>query len=162
MALFERVSWKISRRRNRVLRSLLHAMPFQNIGETVLAALLLYQFRGMERRMGSQKYGAFIAYCSLLGYVTQHLMLKYGHTESATGLYPCIFANLVGFYLDVPPNSSFSAIGVPLSDKSFIYVLSMQLMFAISGKSFVAAMSGILAGVLYFAILPLVRVNESM
>jgi hypothetical protein len=150
MALFAKISWKVSRKRSRVLRSLLHAIPFQNTGETILAALLVYQFRGIERRMGSRKYGAFMIYASIIGYILQHGVLKYMQRESATGLYPFIFANIVGYYIDVPPQSSFSAMGISLSEKSFIYLLAVQLMFALSGRSFIAAMSGILAGTLYY------------
>lgn len=151
IALFSKISWKASRKRNRVLRSMFHAMPFQHVGESILAALLLYQFRGMERQMGSRKYGAFLIYCSIIGYGIQSLALKWIHRESATGLYPIIFANMVGYYLDIPPQSSFSALGISLSDKSFIYLLAMQMMMSVSGKSFVSAMSGILAGMLYFS-----------
>lgn len=151
IALFAKISWKIGRRRSTVLRGMLHVMPFQNMGETILAALLMYQFRGLERRMGSRTYGAFMLYSSIVGYALQHGILKYMHWQSATGLYPFIFANIVGYYLDIPTQSPFSGMGIPLSEKSFIYLLAIQLMFAISGKSFVAAMSGILAGVLYFS-----------
>jgi len=151
MAFFAKISWNVSRKRSKVLRSMLQAMPFQNTGETILAALLVYQFRGIERRMGSRKYGAFMIYSSIVGYLIQHGILKYMQRESATGLYPFIFANIVGYYLDVPPQNSFTAMGIPLSEKAFIYLLAIQLMFSMSGRSFVAAISGILAGMLYFS-----------
>jgi hypothetical protein len=117
----------------------------------MFAASLLYQFRVNERHMGTGKYCAFFIYSSLIGYTIQHLYVKYLSVESAPGLYPWIFANMMWYYIDIPSQSSFSVGRVTLSDKAFIYMAAIKLASSLAKKSAVASMSGIVAGCVYLS-----------
>jgi len=65
------------------------------------------------------------------------------------GPYGLIFSSLVLFYKEIPPFYRFKLAGVPLTDKVFTYLLLTQLCFTNSPSSTLAALCGLLAGLLY-------------
>lgn len=150
VSLLVNLSAKPSRRRNiGLLRGITHVFGFHYIGEWLIAASLLYQFRVNERHMGPGKYGIFAMVCSCVGFGVQQLLFKFGGISSATGIYPILFGNIVEYYLEIPSQSSFQVSGLTMSDKTLLYAAALKLAWSVSQKSLWAAVSGILGGVLY-------------
>ena len=145
-------SWRSPRKRqNRLWHSIEHVFAFRYLGDMMFAVSLLYQFRVNERHMGTGKYCAFLIFSSLIGYTIQHVYVKYFAVESAPGLYPWVFANMLWYYVDIPSQSSFSIGCVTLSDKSYIYMAAIKIASSLAKSSAVASMSGIVAGCAYLS-----------
>lgn len=126
-----------------------HAFVFRNPGELMVGTLLAYFFRIFERQMGSGKFGAYTVVTCSIAYTIQAALASILSRPSASGLYPLIFANLVTFFLEVPPLQKFNFFGIALSDKIFVYLAGLQLLFSSSQRSLAAGLSGVLAGTLY-------------
>eukprot|EP00238_Polyblepharides_amylifera_P014463 CAMPEP_0196591108 /NCGR_PEP_ID=MMETSP1081-20130531/68544_1 /TAXON_ID=36882 /ORGANISM="Pyramimonas amylifera, Strain CCMP720" /LENGTH=216 /DNA_ID=CAMNT_0041914375 /DNA_START=425 /DNA_END=1075 /DNA_ORIENTATION=- len=72
------------------------------------------------------------------------------HTEGlGSGPYGLIFSLVVQFVLDVPASARFKLLGVPLTDKIFIYLAAAQFLFSSPGAAILPAVSGLLAGILF-------------
>lgn len=99
--------------------------------------------------MGSSKYGAYVLFITAVGNALQRLSLLALQKASATGPYPLLFANLVGFALEVPPLQTFSVLGIDMSDKMFVYILGIQLLLAAGSRSITAGLCGLVVGLLY-------------
>lgn len=138
-----------------------HMFTYATTGEYILAALILHQLRVIEIACGPAKYGGLVLCCASLGYGLEAIMSRVFFTSSASGLHPVVFASLVGYYLDVPRQSSFSLFGAwELSDKSFLYGMAGHMALVHGWKSLVGAASGAISGFLYFVFLqPLQRVS---
>jgi hypothetical protein len=124
---------------------------FTSPGELLFGLILLYYFRVFERQMGSAKFGAF-AFLSLTIYTlleVAYLTLFQPDSPFVSGPYGLIFAAFVLFYSFIPASSRFRFLGANLSDKFFVYILGLQLLFSHAPTSFVAGISGILSGLAY-------------
>ncbi|RZC82783.1 hypothetical protein C5167_045570 [Papaver somniferum] len=66
-----------------------------------------------------------------------------------SGPYGLIFSSFVPFYFDIPVSTRFRIFGVSISDKSFIYLACLQLLFSSWKRSILPGICGILAGSLY-------------
>lgn len=126
-----------------------HAFVFRNPGELMVGTLLAYYFRLFERQMGTGNFGAYTFVTCGIAYAIQAALASFLNRPSAGGLYPLIFSNLVTFLLEVPPLHKFSFFGVTMSDKVFVYLAALQLLFSASQQSLAAGLSGMLAGMLY-------------
>lgn len=141
---------RASRRRVPIfLTAFSQAFVFRQPGELLLGTMLAYYFRLLERQMGTGKYAAYVLAASGISFTLQAVVSSLWHRPSASGLYPILFSNLVAFFLEVPPLQKFSFLGINMSDKAFIYLVALQLLFAGSQRSVVAALSGLLAGLVY-------------
>ena len=144
------ISWKGSKKRDyAAVRILTNGIAFKFPGELFFASILLYHFRLLERQMGSRRFGIFVAFVSILGYLQQAVLYEFGGFESATGLYPVLYASFLLYFLHIPPLSAFKMFGMNLTDKSFIYLTGAKLLSSISTKSFVAGLCGLLPGLVY-------------
>jgi hypothetical protein len=116
---------------------------------------LLYQFRLFERHWGSRKFGTFLllsygmsailACCTL--FLAQGMQRRLDSLP--LGPYGLVFSLLVQWFFDIPVSHSVSLIGIPISDKSFCYLLAVQLAMTFQPASFVAAGIGTFVGLCY-------------
>ncbi|KAF3558955.1 hypothetical protein F2Q69_00010473, partial [Brassica cretica] len=62
-----------------------------------------------------------------------------------SGPYALVFAYFVPFYLDIPVSKRFNVFGAHLSDKSFIYLVGVQLLLSSWKRSMLPGICGIIA-----------------
>ena len=84
------------RRLPRLLAAFSHAFVFRHPGELLFGSALIYYFRLFERQLGTAKFGAFALVSCGLGYALEAALSAATGRASAGGLYPLIFACLVG------------------------------------------------------------------
>ncbi|KAI1815735.1 hypothetical protein GGS20DRAFT_541737 [Poronia punctata] len=128
-------------------RALVYQLCYTNSSEVLFAAMALYNMRSVERLWGSRKYATFILVTflltSLLGPAILALLLRpltFGlFNYLPAGPTPVIFAVLAQFHAMIPhtykyriatsisqsPNDQFE--GLTFSDKSYRYLLALQL-----------------------------------
>ncbi|KAL6614311.1 hypothetical protein ACP70R_036581 [Stipagrostis hirtigluma subsp. patula] len=136
-----------------VWRLITSLFAFSSTPELIFGAVLLYYFRVFERQIGSNKYAVFIVFSTAVSVLLQILALGYLKDPSlnplTSGPYGLIFASYVPFFFDIPISMRFRIFGVSLSDKSFVYLAGLQLLFSAGIHSVIPGLSGILAGLLY-------------
>ncbi|CAO2177844.1 unnamed protein product [Urochloa humidicola] len=136
-----------------IWRLITSLFAFSSTPELIFGAALLYYFRVFERQIGSNKYTIFIVFSTLVSVLLQILALGYLKDPSInplmSGPYGLIFASYVPFFFDIPISMKFRISGLSLSDKSFVYLAGLQLLFSSGRRSIVPGVSGILAGLLY-------------
>jgi hypothetical protein len=136
-------------------RILTYQTCFSTAGELVVGLALLYQFRLFERHWGSRKFGTFLllsyGISAILGCAA--LFLSQGMQRRLDflplGPYGLIFSLLVQWFFDIPVSHSVSLMGIPVSDKSFCYLLAAQLAMSFQPASYVAAGIGTFFGLCY-------------
>ncbi|XP_072954381.1 rhomboid-like protein 20 [Typha angustifolia] len=137
----------------RIWRFVSSVFAFSSTPELIFGLSLLYYFRVFERQIGSNKYLVFIVFSVIVSLLFEILTLGYLKDPSlgrlASGSYGLIFASFVPFFFDIPVSSRFRIFGVHSSDKSFIYLAGLQLLFSSWKQSLIPGMCGILAGFLY-------------
>ncbi|KAJ6832582.1 rhomboid-like protein 20 [Iris pallida] len=126
---------------------------FLSTPELVFGLYLLYYFRVFERQIGSNKHSVFILFSVTVSLLFEVLALAYLRDPTlkalASGPYGLIFASFVPFYFDIPVSSRIRIFGVQFTDKSFIYLAGLQLLFSSWKQSLIPGLCGVLAGVLY-------------
>ncbi|VFQ81063.1 unnamed protein product [Cuscuta campestris] len=126
---------------------------FSSTPELVFGAYLLYYFRVFERQIGSNKYSIFILFSVVVSFLLEVVGLKILKDPSlnvlASGPYGLIFSSFVPFYLDIPVTTRFRVFNLHFSDKVFIYLAGLQLLFSSWKRSILPGVCGILAGCLY-------------
>ncbi|XP_020254678.1 rhomboid-like protein 20 [Asparagus officinalis] len=125
---------------------------FSSTPELMFGLYLLYYFRVFERQIGSNKHSVFMFFSVILSSLFEILALTYLRDPSnvlVSGPYGLIFASFVPFYFDIPVSSRFRICGVQFSDKSFVYLAGLQLLFSSWTRSFIPGICGVLAGSLY-------------
>lgn len=136
-----------------VWRLITSLFAFSSTPELIFGAALLYYFRVFERQIGSNKYAVFIIFSTMVSVLLQILALGYMKDPSlnplTSGPYGLIFASYVPFFFDIPISMKFRIFGLSFSDKSFVYLAGLQLLFSSGRRSIVPGLSGILAGLLY-------------
>uniref|UniRef100_A0A0E0HPW2 UBA domain-containing protein n=1 Tax=Oryza nivara TaxID=4536 RepID=A0A0E0HPW2_ORYNI len=147
-ALFSNVYGKL-----RIWKLITSLFAFSSTPELIFGAALLYYFRVFERQIGSNKYSVFIVFSTAVSVLLQILSLAYLKGPSlnplTSGPYGLIFASYIPFFFDIPITTKFRIFGLRLSDKSFIYLSGLQLLFSSGWRSIIPGLSGILAGLLY-------------
>ncbi|KAG0500799.1 hypothetical protein HPP92_000871 [Vanilla planifolia] len=137
----------------RFLRVFASIFAFSSLQELMFGLYLLYYFRVFERQIGSNKYSVFVLFSltsSLFFMVIVLALLKDQTTRIlASGPYSLIFASFIPFLFDIPISSQFRIFGIPFSDKTFIYIVGLQLLLSSWKRSLVPAICGLLAGSLY-------------
>ena len=131
---------------------------FASFGEVVCGLMLLYTFRQLERKMGSIKFASYTIVSAVLGLTVQLAFLVVFKRPLTPGPLPIIFSLLLPFFAHVPKLSPryFSILGIDFSDKSFTYILALQLLFNNGISSIASGLAGFLVGVVYSAeVLPL-------
>lgn len=134
-------------------RLILSAFAFSSTPEMMFGLYLLYYFRVFERQIGSNKYSVFILFSVIVASVFEvlALVLLKDPTIStlAPGPYALIFASFIPFYFDIPVSTRFRIFGFPFTDKSFIYLAGLQLLFSSWKRSLLPGICGALGGSLY-------------
>jgi UBA/TS-N domain len=121
----------------------------------LLTWFLLYRFRTFERQMGSAKFAMFATLCGLWAVGWRALMLLGLPFLSglASGPYELLFAMFALYYALIPrlhPNY-FALWRLRFSDKSFTYLLGLQMFWNSGLRSALPALAGLLFGALYLA-----------
>ncbi|KAL3534665.1 hypothetical protein ACH5RR_003126 [Cinchona calisaya] len=126
---------------------------FASTPELIFGIYLLYYFRVFERQIGSNKYSVFILFSAIVSLLLEVLAMKIVKDSSlhtlTSGPYGLIFASFVPFYLDIPVSTRFRVFSLQFSDKTFIYVAGLQLLFSSWKRSLLPGICGIVAGSLY-------------
>ncbi|CAO3657262.1 unnamed protein product [Mucor hiemalis] len=125
---------------------------FGSIGTTVVGTWLIYRMKIVERRYGSSKYAAFvfISFVASTLLQTGALITGSGLIKSiSTGPYAILFSMIYQFQKIVPASYQVSMLGGSLSDKTYVYLAALQLLFSHSGSSIVPCLCGFIVGALY-------------
>ncbi|RYR32841.1 hypothetical protein Ahy_A10g047365 isoform A [Arachis hypogaea] len=119
----------------RLWKLIMSVFAFSSTPEMMFGLYLLYYFRVFERQIGSNKYSVFIVFSvltSLLFEVISLALLRDPAAKLVTpGPYGLIFASYVPFFLDIPVSTRIRVFGIPFSDKSFIYLAGLQVIYVI-------------------------------
>jgi membrane associated rhomboid family serine protease len=130
-------------------RLVTHNFLFATPGELLFGVVLLYFLRQFERQMGSSRFFAF-AMLSASFYTTELFLLDLAigrRVVLSSGPYPFIFASMVRFFFETPKIYEFQLFGnLSLSDKSFPYLLAVQLVFSSIPQSLICLGCGIVGG----------------
>ncbi|KAJ7584360.1 hypothetical protein C8J56DRAFT_950823 [Mycena floridula] len=131
-----------------------HPMIFTDSSALLLAELLMFTIGvQVERQFGSVKYGSFLVITLILTRIFEFLSLlllyPLGLNFFSSGPTPLLFSVLYQWARIVPVVYHFRIFGVPLSNKSFAYLLALQLAFLRLPGSAVLAVIGILCGQAY-------------
>ncbi|XP_062207178.1 rhomboid-like protein 20 isoform X1 [Phragmites australis] len=136
-----------------IWRLIASLFAFSSSPELIFGVALLYYFRVFERQIGSNKYAVFIVFSTTVSVLLQILALGYLKDPSlnplTSGPYGLIFASYVPFFFDIPISMRFRVFRLSISDKSFVYLAGLQLLFSSGRRSVIPGLSGILAGLLY-------------
>ncbi|XP_042487859.1 rhomboid-like protein 20 [Macadamia integrifolia] len=97
----------------------------------------------------SQVFILFSMIVSLLYEGLLLFLLKDPSKVLVSGPYGLIFSSFVPFFFDIPISTRFRIFGIHFSDKSFIYLAGLQLLFSSWKRSILPGLGGILAGFLY-------------
>lgn len=139
--------------RGELWRLLSSLLPSESLAEGLLSWFLLYRFRIFERFMGSAKFTAFVFVALTWAVLSNALLvtLPFMTTGVASGPYCLVFALFVYFQRTLPklhPNY-FSVAGIKFSDKSWVYVLGLQLFFNGGRRSIGPSLAGLLLGLVF-------------
>lgn len=133
-----------------IWRLVTHHFVFSTPGELLFGVTLLYYFRQHERQMGSSRYFALAAFAGALhtaALCAAHFALPATAPRPASGPYSLIFAALVRFAFDTPAIYVFRLAGaLALSDKTFPYLLALQLTLSAPARSLLPVATATIAG----------------
>ncbi len=133
-----------------VWRLATHNFVFSTPGELLFGVVLLYYFRQFERQMGSSRFAAlatFVAAFHTAGLCLFHFLLPSSTPSPASGPYALVFACLVRFAFDTPALYVFQIVGsLSLSDKTFPYILALQLALSAPARSLPPMLTATMAG----------------
>ncbi|KAJ8570517.1 hypothetical protein K7X08_037489 [Anisodus acutangulus] len=135
-----------------IWKLIISAFTFSSTPELVFGLYLLYYFRVFERQIGSNKYSVFLLFSFVVSLLLEALALQLIKDPSLSilsGPYGLIFSSFVPYYLDIPVSTRFRVLSLHFSDKTFIYLAGLQLLFSSWKRSIVPGLCGIIAGCLY-------------
>lgn len=147
--------------------------------ELIYGLPFLYAFREFERRLGSNKFlvshflfsyllliylfrKSFLLMIILLSSIFQLSLLHLfpSLTSMSSGPYALLFGFLPNLIFDIPSPTMCHLFGTPLSYKTFLYLLLLQMTFAAYPASSLTALSALIAGFLVQTrVLPLHRLR---
>jgi hypothetical protein len=130
---------------------------FGSLPQGVIGIFLIYNFRQFERMMGIRKFAAFVFlmfWISLLIQISIMVAANMSdiHLVSASGPYFFVFSMLPLFYHYIPVTKGGTKLFgglITYSEKTWIYLMAIQLFFSEGLPTVLASVSGILAGSLY-------------
>lgn len=141
-----------------IYRILLSHIIFSSMSQTILGLVLLYTCRHFERQLGIRKFGAFV----FMGFVSSVLLqlalsataMSFGPSKEfvpSSGPYFLIFSLLPMFRAYIPKfhASSYTLFGVGFSEKTWTYLLALQLLCCQGLSSISAGLIGLLIGYMY-------------
>ncbi|KAI1427592.1 hypothetical protein F5Y12DRAFT_737394 [Xylaria sp. FL1777] len=156
-------------------RALIYQLCYTNSSEVLFAAMTLYNLRSVERLWGSRKYATFIIVTFFLTSILSPVILAFILRPLSLGLLnylpagptPIIFAALAQYHAMIPhiykyriatsisqsPNDQFH--GLTFSDKSYRYLLALQLaLFQWPGSIFGALVGWVIGYAWRMEVLP--------
>ncbi|KAF8165706.1 hypothetical protein B0H34DRAFT_647781 [Crassisporium funariophilum] len=141
-------------RHHQYWRLLSHHLAFTNSSDLFVAELILYNVGvQIERQFGSLKYASFvfvsILVATLLEFMTLILFHRAGLNHISMGLSVLVFSILYQYSRIVPPLYTFRIFGLSLNNKSFNYLLALQIAISRPPSSVAVAIIGIMTGQLY-------------
>lgn len=142
--IFEKLNiWKL----------IVSVFAFSSTPELMFGLYLLYYFRVFERQIGSNKYSVFILFSVIVSSLFEVFVIALLKDPTlnvlTSGPYGLIFSSFIPFFFDIPVSTWFRVFGIRFSDKSFVYLAGLQLLFSAWKRSIVPGLCGILAGSLY-------------
>ncbi|KAH8892034.1 hypothetical protein GQ53DRAFT_746476 [Thozetella sp. PMI_491] len=128
-------------------RALIYQLCYTNSSEVLFGAMTLYHLRVIERMWGSRKYASFILVAGILTSVLPPILLAALLRPLTLGMFnylpagptPLIFAVLAQYHAIIPhmykyrlafsatPPTTDEFMGLTFSDKSYRYLLALQL-----------------------------------
>ncbi|KAL1734425.1 hypothetical protein EV714DRAFT_202717 [Schizophyllum commune] len=144
----------ISRDHQQYWRLGAHHLAFTSSTDLFLAVLLFFYVGvEVERQFGSIKYGSFALVATLISTLLEFSALllfnRLGLNFIPGGPIALVFAVLYQYSRVIPSVYRFRVFGITLSNKSFVYLLALQLAVSTLPGSAVAAAIGVLSGQLY-------------
>ncbi|XP_064638744.1 ubiquitin-associated domain-containing protein 2-like [Lineus longissimus] len=137
-----------------IWRIITSKVAFLDTKDLICGTLLIYYFRIFERKYGSTKFASYlIATCTLSTALEllaktacEYITLNIGDLPS--GPYGFIFPLFVPYFCDIPRVAMTHILGIPVTGKSFMYILGLQIA-STSPESIIVGVCGILSGLLY-------------
>jgi len=129
-------------------------LVFLDLPDLIFTAILFYNFRIFERRFGTRKYVSHLVCTTVLACGLELLacaglnLLHVRLGAMPTGLLSTAFPLFVPFYVSVPRVAVLRVAGVPVTGKTFHYVMGLQLATGGLETMLVAAVA-VLAGVVW-------------
>ncbi|KDQ08269.1 hypothetical protein BOTBODRAFT_191890 [Botryobasidium botryosum FD-172 SS1] len=135
-------------------RLLVHHFTFSNSSELFIGEILLYNIAvNTERMFGSLKFGSFVVVSLLLSTVLSFASLlalhRFEMNVIPSGPIALIFSILYQHYRIVPSSYTYRISSISISNKAPMYFLALQLAIFQPPGSAVAAIVGLLVGLLY-------------
>nr|PNR27035.1 hypothetical protein PHYPA_030516 [Physcomitrium patens] len=137
-------------------RLVVSPLVFTSLPELLFGLYLLYFFRVFERQAGSIKYLFFVFFTTSVSTFLELVFLftlkdssfisSIRLNSGPTGL---IFSSFVLFFFDVPVSIRFKLLGIKVSEKSFVYLIGLQLLLWSRMHSMIPGICGIIAGFIY-------------
>jgi hypothetical protein len=139
---------------------------FTSVPQSIIAAILMHQFRQFERQMGSRKFATCLLVVLVLSTILELFLIQAfslawpASPDSvyipAVGPYYYIFALLPMYYQYVPalyPRRyafcGIKALTLTVSEKTFTYALLLEVLLESRSASLISGGAGLLAGSLY-------------
>eukprot|EP01117_Protostelium_nocturnum_P020265 TRINITY_DN9031_c0_g1_i1.p1 TRINITY_DN9031_c0_g1~~TRINITY_DN9031_c0_g1_i1.p1 ORF type:complete len:317 (-),score=106.11 TRINITY_DN9031_c0_g1_i1:194-1111(-) len=124
--------------------------PFGSASEILFGMLLIYYFRVFERQMGSRKFAAFLlGSISIFSMLQLALLVTFPKIQLPSGPYSYIFSLLTLYITEIPATYKFKIFFLPTSDKLFVYILALQLLFSNFPTSLLSGLFGVISGSIY-------------
>ncbi|TFK55377.1 hypothetical protein OE88DRAFT_1764743 [Heliocybe sulcata] len=135
-------------------RLFVHHTAYSNSSDLFLAEIILYNVSvNVERAFGTVKFASFAVLSTLVATILEFLFLllfhRFGLNYIHSGPTTLIFSILYQYSRLIPSVYQFRIFGVPLSNKSYPYLLAVQLAILHYPSSLVVAAIGILIGQVY-------------
>lgn len=150
---FSSLSYQAIVKKLHLWRLVTSVFVFSSTSELMFGLYPLYYFRVFERQIGSIKYSVFILFATIfstLFELTTLVVFKdYISGGLAPGPYGIIVSPFVPFFLDIPVSTRFQIFSVRFSDKSFVYLVGLQLLLSSWKRSFIPGFCGVHVGLLY-------------
>uniref|UniRef100_A0A7I4CYJ4 Peptidase S54 rhomboid domain-containing protein n=1 Tax=Physcomitrium patens TaxID=3218 RepID=A0A7I4CYJ4_PHYPA len=127
-------AYNLSYQRLELWRLVVSPLVFTSLPELLFGLYLLYFFRVFERQAGSIKYLFFVFFTTSVSTFLELVFLftlkdssfisSIRLNSGPTGL---IFSSFVLFFFDVPVSIRFKLLGIKVSEKSFVYLIGLQV-----------------------------------
>ena len=130
---------------NKLAKIFVSKVVFPDPKDALISLFLLYFFRVLERRCGSLKYCSHLALGWTLGVSLELLICPFVGLPLPPGPLALLLPLFVPFFLRIPLISSASFGPVPISSKTMIYMLGLQLCLT-STSALLGTATSLLAG----------------
>eukprot|EP00042_Codosiga_hollandica_P045128 m.454161 g.454161 ORF g.454161 m.454161 type:complete len:279 (+) comp56947_c0_seq1:4273-5109(+) len=128
---------------SRMLQVVLHHVAPDEVFTMLVCSILIYTFQSIERRFSSRKYAMTLVCLVALSQAVQlGLRIWQSSYEGGPALFSVLFGLAYLVFRDVPSQRTARILGIPVSQKSSLYLLLLQLLTG-SRATVAAALSGV-------------------